>query len=94
MNETEYRYDEVIPIKSYIRTTWMIEEEYPTHKRRFIAVWHGEAKIEDIVMAHKTMKPDVKFTVAALDVGMFEVHLPIHAMSNARKLNQNMCVVV
>ncbi len=87
----EYHYSSVLPIESYTSTPWMVEFENGCKQ---LHLWHKKAKIEDIVDAVKMTHPGIKFTVAAFDVGVFTLHHIDHAMSNGRKLNQDMCVVV
>lgn len=89
-----YDYSEVLPIEAYKSTVWLIEEEYPTAKRTFLSVWHDKAKIEDIVNFFKRESNTGVFTVAALNVGTFEVSKILHALSNGRKVNQDLKVVV
>jgi hypothetical protein len=89
--EEVYKYEDVLPIDSYQSTVWLIE--FPNGCQQ-LHVWHKDAKIEDIVDSVKVHYPDLPFTVAAIDVGMFTLHSTHHSLSNGRKLNQNKEVVV
>ena len=86
-----YKYEDVMPIHAYQSTVWMVEFE---NNAKHLNVWHRHAKIEDIVEATKMEFPDIKFTVAAIDVGTFFLYQTGMSMSNGRKLNQDMEVVV
>jgi len=46
------------------------------------------------VTATKMQFPEYPFTVAAIDVGIFYLYQTGHSMSNARKVNQDMEIVV
>lgn len=86
-----YNYADVLPIKAYVSTPWLVKFENGCLQ---LHVWHKKAKIEDIVNAVKMTHPGVKFTVAAIDVGTFTLHHINHSMSNGRLLNQDMVVVI
>lgn len=92
MND-KFLYKDVIPINSYKRTVWFITENYPTIKKEYLAVWHSEAKIEDVVQAWKTIQvglgTKINFTVQAFDVGIVEIEKVVHSMMNGRMVNQN-----
>lgn len=86
-----YKYKDTMPIKPYISTVWMVEFE---NGAKHLNVWHKDAKIEDIVESVKMEHPDIKFTVATIDVGTFYLYQTGMSMSNGRKLNQDMEVVI
>jgi len=86
-----YKYKDVAPIHPYQSTVWMVEFE---NNAKILNVWHKDAKIEDIVESAKMEYPDIKFTVAAVNVGTFCLYQTGMSMSNGRKLNQDMEVVL
>jgi len=86
-----YKYDEVMPINSYQRTVWIVK--FPNGCTQ-LHVWHDKAKIEDIVTTVKMTHPSIPFTVGAMDVGVFTLDHIDHSMSNARKVNQDLEIVV
>jgi len=85
------KYNEVLPINAYVSTAWMVEF---TNGCKQLNLWHKNAKIEDVVEAIGMQWPNYEFTVAAVDVGVFTVHHVDHSLSNGRKLNQDMEVVI
>lgn len=86
-----FKYDEVLPIESHLSTVWMINFEAGPRK---LQIWHKDAKIEEIVEATKAMYPKDKFDVEAVNVGSIWVHSIENMMSDGRKLNQDMEVVI
>lgn len=86
-----YKYDKVLPIKAYNSSVWLVEFEYG---QKLLQIWHKNAKIEDIVNAMKMQYPASVFTVSAIDVGSVWVSKIESMMSNGRKLNQDMEVVI
>lgn len=86
-----YRYKDTLPIETKESSAWLIEIE---DGRKFISIWCREAKIEDIVKYIKLRYPQFKFTVASIDIGMFEITAIDHSYGNARKLNQNMRIII
>lgn len=86
-----YKYEDVLPIDAYQSTVWLVEFE---NGAKHLNVWHKDAKIEDIVESSKMQFKDIKFTVAAIDVGTFCLYQTGMSMSNGRKLNQDMEVVL
>lgn len=91
MTEHAYKYKDVLPIEGYQSTVWLTQFE---NGAKHLNVWHKDAKIEDIVGAAKVEFPEIKFTVAAIDVGTFYLYNTGVSMPNGRKLNQDMEVVV
>jgi len=89
--EGVYKYEDVQPINSYQSTVWLVEFE---NGAKILNVWHKDAKIENIVESAKMEYPDIKFTVAAINVGTFCLYQTGMSMSNGRKLNQDMEVVL
>lgn len=94
----EYHYSNVMLIDAYQSTVWLVEFQHMSqrlfHSTKQLHVWHKKAKIENIVEAIKLYDPEAKFTVAAVDVGTFNIDSIANALSNGRKLNQDMIVVV
>ncbi len=94
----EYHYSNVLPIDAFQSSVWLVEFQHMSqqlsHSTKQLHVWHKKAKIEDIVEAIKLYDPEAKFTVAAVDVGTFNIESVANALSNGRKLNQDMIVVV
>ena len=88
---TVYKYEDVMPIHAHQSSVWLVEFE---NGAKCLNVWHKDAKIEDIVESAKMEYPDIKFTVAAIDVGTFYLYQTGMSMSNGRKLNQDMEVIV
>jgi hypothetical protein len=86
-----YKYDEVLPIEAYNSSVWLVEFEYG---QNLLQIWHKDAKIEHVVAGMKMLYPDSEFTVAAVDVGSVWISQIENMMSNGRKLNQNMEVVI
>jgi len=87
----DYHYDEVRPVDPYLRTVWLVE--FKTGGK-VLEVWHGEAKIENVVPAMKARFPGHEFTVAAFDVGSVIVAQVQHSMHNGRKVNQDMMMEI
>ena len=86
-----FKYKDVLPVEGKQSTVWLVEFE---NGAKHLNVWHKDAKIEDIVTATKMQFPEYPFTVAAIDVGIFYLYQTGHSMSNARKVNQDMEIVV
>jgi hypothetical protein len=86
-----YKYEDVRPINSYRNTAWMVEFDNGCKQ---IQLWHDKATIEDIVEAMKMEYPTTKFTVAAVDVGVFTIGRVEHCLSNGRKVNQDMNIQI
>lgn len=86
-----YKYEDVAPIEGKQSTVWLVEF---SNGAKHLNVWHKDAKIEDIVQATKVQSPGIGFTVASIDVGVFYLYQTGHSLSNARKVNQNMEIVV
>jgi hypothetical protein len=86
-----YDYKDGMLIDAKISTTWMVKFENGCKQ---LQVWHRDAKIKDIAKSVKTQWPKCRFTVAAVDVGVFTIHHIDHSLSDGRKLNQDMQVVV
>ena len=84
-------YRQVLPINAYQSTAWLVEFE---NKIQMVQIWHKGAKIQHVVDALKTQHPGEKFTVAAIDAGSFTIKHTQMSMTNARKLNQDMFVVL
>ncbi len=92
MSEQRYKYHEVMTIDAYQSSVWLIEFAAGQKK---LMIWHKDAEIQNIVEAVKLQHPQpIQFTVAAVDVGSVWLHSIEHMMSNGRKLNQDMEVVV
>lgn len=85
------KYKNVLPIKSFKSTSWLVEME---DGRKYVCIWHKKAKIEHIVDFIKLRYQKFKFTVSAIEVGMYDINIVDHAMTNGRKLNQNKRVVI
>lgn len=85
------KYDEVLPIKSCPSTAWLVEFG---GGQRQLCVWPRDTKIEDVVKMVKNHYPTSKFTVSAVDTGVFALHHTEWSMTNGRKLNQDMEVTV
>ena len=62
------------------------------HKQ--LQIFDKNTKIEDVVKVMNTHHCKTKFTVAAVDVGIFILHKVECSMSSGRKINQDMEVVV
>jgi hypothetical protein len=88
---TEFHYADVLPIKSVAATVWLTEFE---NGQKVLQVWHKDAKIEDIVEATRVARPGEKFTVGSIDVGAFEISKVQLSYANARKVNQDLIMVV
>jgi hypothetical protein len=89
---TTYKYNEVLPIDSYQSTAWLITFD---NGNKMIAIWHHEAKIENVVEAIKVHYPNTKFEVNPISVGRFAINPVImNYMANGRGVNQDMEVVV
>jgi len=85
-----YKYDEVVPIEGKQSTVWLVEF---ANGAKHLNVWHKDAKIEDVVEATKVQFTE-PFTVSSIDVGIFYLYQTGHSLSNARKVNQDMEIVV
>jgi len=97
IEQSIYHYNNVLPIEAHQSTVWLVEFQHMSsmfQSTKQLHVWHKNAKIEDIVEAIKLYDPEAKFTVTTVDVGTFEISAIQNSMSNARKLNQDMFVVV
>jgi len=89
-----YKYSETMTIEAYERSVWLIEHKVPDDKK-FLVIWHKEAKIENVVKAHRAMLGnEAEFTVAAFDVGEIEIAEVVHSITNGRTVNQDLEVVV
>lgn len=91
MTVPQYHYSEVLPIKAFVRSTWLVERK---DGKTFLAVWHKDAKIEDVAAYIKIKNPTLKFTVAAFDVGLLEISKVDFSSSNGRKVDQDLNVIV
>lgn len=81
-------YKDCKPIASALCTLWLIESK----GREILAVWHKDAKIEDIVMYCKLRYN--KFTIMRVDNGIFDISaIEISYSGDARKINQDMEIV-
>jgi hypothetical protein len=85
--DTAYKYEDVMPVDSYQSTPWLVEFDNGCKQ---IQLWHSKAIIKDIVEAMKMQYPNNKFTVAAVDVGVFTIGKVEQCLSNGRKVNQDM----
>ena len=89
---TNYKYHEVIPLRTPKRTIWLFELE--SGKKR-LEVWHEEANVEDVVKSFKTTNPSTKFVVHCIDVGSFWIDkVDIYMCMDGRGINQDMEVVL
>jgi hypothetical protein len=94
-----WKYENVLPIAAYNSSCWLIE--FAAHPataelgpNQLLQIWHKDTKIEDVVESMKNQFSASKFTVAAVDVGSVWVYGVEQMLSNGRKLNQNMEVVI
>jgi len=87
------KYKECIPIKTCVTSSWLIT--FPDRKRK-IAIWHKDAKIEDIIGFYKAKgSGKTEFNVTRIDAGEFNVKSIDHSYSgDGRSVNQNMEVVI
>ena len=90
--DSVFKYHDVLEIKAYKATAWLADFKYG---KRELLVWHDGAKIEDIVEAIKNSNSaGTKFTVTAICVGTYEISSCHNSLTNGRKLNQDMEVVI
>ena len=86
------KYEDVIkPIKACKVTAWYIEFKSQENE---IALWHRKAKIEDVVKFYKVHYPNARFTVSAINTGIFKTYGSPIIYQDGRKLNQNMRVII
>lgn len=88
----DLHYFDTVEIDPYPCTAWIVE--FKDTDEQHLAIWHKDAKIEDIVEATKAWHQNRPFVVRNIDVGTFQISKVFHSMGNGRGINQDMMTVI
>lgn len=87
-------YSQCKSIAATSASAWLIEERAG---RKFLALWHPKATIEEVIESHKRENPHVYFKVTAIAVGKFQLNTDVPQTwyaNDGRKVDQGMEVSI